>query len=74
MTHNGHQLETLCLYTVEWIDFMKRNNNETVRLSLPITFPKINATHYYRYGSQSKWKKFINMSSAMLLTYENSSS
>lgn len=36
-------------------------------LQLPLTFPAIGATHYYRYGSQNKWKRFRGMSTAMQL-------
>jgi len=37
------------------------------RLQLPLTLPAIGATHYYRYGSQNKWKRFRGMSTAMQL-------
>lgn len=37
------------------------------RLQLPNTIPVVGATHYYRYGSQSKWKRFRGMSTAMQL-------
>lgn len=36
-------------------------------LQLPLTLPAIGATHYYRYGSQNKWKRFRGMSTAMQL-------
>lgn len=43
------------------------HSNEGARLQLPITIPVIGSTHYYRYGSQNKWKRFRGMSTAMQL-------
>ncbi|KYG72227.1 carboxypeptidase-like protein [Roseivirga ehrenbergii] len=50
----------------EWIEHSKNGR----RLSLPMIVPSIGSTHFYKYGSQSDWKKFSSLSSAMLLTYE----
>lgn len=49
--------------TATWIYHSKKGK----RLQLPITIPVFGATHYYRYGSQSKWKQFRVMSTAMEL-------
>jgi CarboxypepD_reg-like domain len=38
-------------------------------LQLPITMPAT-AIHYYKYGSQDQWKKFVGMTTAMNLTVE----
>ena len=50
----------------EWVEHSANGK----RLSLPIIVPSIGSTHYYKYGSQSNWRKFGSISSAMLLTYE----
>ena len=39
-------------------------------LQLPLTIPAIGASHYYRFGSQNKWKRFRGMSTAMELEIE----
>jgi len=50
----------------EWVEHTANGK----RLSLPIIVPSIGSTHYYKYGSQSNWRKFSSISSAMMLTYE----
>jgi len=50
---------------IEWIEHSKTGK----RLSLPIIVPSLGATHYYKYGSQSDWKRFRMLSTAMRLTY-----
>ena len=47
---------------IEWIDHSKKGNV----LQLPITLPAF-GTHFYKYGSQDKWKRFRGMSTAMTL-------
>ncbi len=56
------------IIAVEWIDY---TGDKRSRLSLPITIPSLFATHYYKFGSQSQWKKYKNISSAMKLKFEN---
>ncbi|WP_459210323.1 carboxypeptidase-like regulatory domain-containing protein [Aquimarina rhabdastrellae] len=56
------------MIAVEWVDY---KGEQRSKLSLPIKIPSLFATHYYKFGSQSKWKKYKNISSAMKLTYEN---
>jgi hypothetical protein len=34
-------------------------------LGFPITVPSPGAVHFYKFGSESRWKKFISMSTAM---------
>ena len=48
---------------VDWIYHSEKGKY----LRLPITIPAVGATHYYRFGSQNKWKRFIGMSTAMEL-------
>ncbi len=43
------------------------HSDKGTRLSMPNTFPVFGSTHYYRFGSQNKWKRFASMSSAMQL-------
>lgn len=56
------------IISVEWIDYLGEKGS---KLSLPIIIPSLFANHYYKYGSQSKWKKYNNISSAMKLVFEN---
>lgn len=49
--------------SVEWIAAETGGN----RLNIPITVPSIGNKHYYKYGSQNAWKKYNNMSAAMVL-------
>ena len=51
------------IVVVEWIEHSKNGRF----LQLPITMPAF-ATHFYKYGSQDKWKRFRGMSTAMVLT------
>ncbi len=51
------------IVAVEWIEHSQKGRV----LQLPITMPAF-ATHYYKYGSQDKWKRFRGMSTAMVLT------
>ena len=50
---------------IEWIEHSKEGS----KLSLPIIIPSLGSTHFYRYGSQSKWKKFGGISTALILRY-----
>jgi hypothetical protein len=47
--------------SIEWIYHSKKGR----RLQMPIAMPRFASTHYYRYGSQNKWKRFRAMSSAI---------
>lgn len=48
---------------LEWIEHSQKGKI----LQLPITMPTF-GTHFYKYGSQDKWKRFRGMSTAMVLT------
>lgn len=48
---------------LEWIEHSQKGRV----LQLPLTFPTF-GTHFYKYGSQDKWKRFRGMSTAMVLT------
>ena len=50
---------------VEWIGHSKNGKY----LTLPITVPSVGSVHFYKYGSQNKWKRFDLMSSCMELEY-----
>ncbi|GAB3507268.1 hypothetical protein GCM10027341_41570 [Spirosoma knui] len=49
--------------SVEWVDYGGNGSY----LGIPITMPSIGAVHLYKYGSQSRWKKFGQMSACMNL-------
>lgn len=51
------------IVAVEWIEHSQKGRI----LQLPITLPTF-GTHFYKYGSQDKWKRFRGMSTAMVLT------
>ena len=51
------------IVVVEWVG----HSEEGSVLQLPITIPTM-GTHFYKYGSQDKWRRFRGMSSAMILT------
>lgn len=51
------------IISLEWIEHSQKGQI----LQLPITMP-VFATHFYKYGSQDKWKRFRGMSTAMVLT------
>jgi len=51
---------------VEWVE--RSNNGKT--FSLPIIIPSIGSTHYYRYGSQDKWRKFRGITTPMIINYK----
>ncbi len=51
------------IIALEWIEHSQKGRF----LQLPITMPAF-ATHFYKYGSQDKWKRFRGMSTAMVLT------
>ena len=54
--------ETEIAVVIEWIYHSEAGS----RLALPISFPAI-GTHFYKFGSQGKWKRFRGMSTAMYL-------
>jgi len=47
--------------TIQWIDF----STDGKRLAMPIRFPVFGKKHYYKFGSQAKWKRYKNMSISM---------
>ena len=49
--------------SVEWVFAAGKGRN----LSLPIAMPRPGSKHFYKYGSQARWKGFVSMSAAMLL-------
>lgn len=52
---------------VEWIHHSKNGKS----LRLPISVPSIGSVHFYKFGSQNKWKRFNMMSSAIQLKMAN---
>ena len=50
------------IVSVEWI----AKTGIGKKLSMPIMIPTMN-THYYKFGSQNKWRKFKSMSTPMEL-------
>jgi ribosome biogenesis protein Nip4 len=50
---------------IEWIEHSENGKN----LSLPMIVPSLGSTHFYRYGSQSKWKRFRGISTALMVQY-----
>ncbi|MBK8554418.1 MAG: carboxypeptidase-like regulatory domain-containing protein [Lewinellaceae bacterium] len=48
--------------SVEWIYHAGKGD----ALSLPIDMP-VDGIHFYKYGSQGRWKRFVGMSTAMVL-------
>jgi len=47
--------------TIQWID----SSTDGKRLAMPIRFPVFGKKHYYKFGSQAKWKRYKNMSISM---------
>ena len=50
------------IVSLQWVDA-----DEGSRLSMPIRFPSIGGHHFYKTGSQAKWKRFRNMSTSMVV-------
>lgn len=50
--------------SIQWIE----SKGKGTYLQMPIQMPAM-AVHYYKYGSQDKWKKFNGMTTAMNLTF-----
>lgn len=46
---------------IEWVYASAKGR----QLTMPITVPALGAIHFYKYGSQNKWKKFSSMSAAI---------
>lgn len=55
------------IVSIEWVGCSQKGK----LLSLPITFPSVGALHYYKFGSQNKWKTYFNMSSCMYVEVLN---
>lgn len=51
------------MVVLEWVDAGAKGG----RLSLPVHFPAIGESHYYRYGAQNRWKRFRSMETPILL-------
>ena len=58
------RLEEDVIVCLEWIYHAGKGSS----LSLPMNMPAT-GTHFYKYGSQDKWKRFRGMSTAMYLEY-----
>jgi hypothetical protein len=55
------------IVSVQWVE----SYGNGTALQMPIQMPAL-ATHYYRYGSHDRWKKFRGMTTAMNLTFTRS--
>ncbi len=66
LTDYGIKTQEDIIITVEWIKASEKGD----KLSLPILIPSFSSTHYYKYGTHAKWKKYGSISTAMLLTYK----
>lgn len=53
------------IVSIEWVDKSEKGD----KLLFPLARPSL-ASHYYKYGSQNKWKKYRAMSTLMELTYK----
>ncbi len=51
---------------IEWVEHSQDGSN----LKLPIIIPSMGSTHYYRFGSESEWKKYSSMSIPMMVFYQ----
>ena len=49
--------------SLQWIGHSKRGN----MVQLPITMPAVGAVHFYKFGSQDKWRRYNNMSTSINL-------
>lgn len=50
---------------LEWIGHSVKGT----LLGFPITVPAPGAVHYYKFGSQAEWKRYLSMSTAMNIEY-----
>ncbi len=66
LTDYGIKTQEDIIITVEWIKASEKGD----KLSLPILIPSFSSTHYYKYGTHAKWKKYGSISTAMMLTYK----
>lgn len=57
------QFNQTIIVALQWIDY----SEDGTRLSMPLKFPKVNGQHFYKFGSQAKWKHFQNMASSLQL-------
>jgi len=64
LSNQNIRLEEDVIVALEWIYHGEKGGT----LSLPMNIPAF-GTHYYKYGSQDKWKVFRAMSTAMTLQY-----
>ncbi len=58
------QVEKAFAVSAEWVYASSKGS----QLGFPVTIPAVGATHFYKYGSQNKWKKFPQMSACMEVT------
>ncbi len=56
-------LEDNFIVAVEWVGASAKGTH----LGLPIKLPWPGSEHFYRYGSQNKWKRFIGMTTPMVI-------
>lgn len=66
LTDYGIKTQEDIIITVEWIKASEKGD----KLSLPILIPSFSSTHYYKYLTHAKWKKYGSISTAMMLTYK----
>ena len=66
LTDYGISIQQNIIITVEWVESSKDGN----KLSLPMLIPSFSSVHYYKYGSQSKWKKYNMISTPMILEFK----
>jgi hypothetical protein len=52
-----------CMVYVEWVGA----RGDGRQLSIPVQYPMLGHAHYYRYGSQNRWKRFRAMATPMQL-------
>ncbi len=57
------QFKQPIIVALQWIDY----SEDGTRLSVPLKFPTIDGQHFYKFGSQAKWKRFQNMASSLQL-------
>ena len=60
---SGWTIDDDVMVCVEWVEALGKGQ----QLSFPLHYPTLGSTHYYRYGSQNRWKRFRAMATPMQL-------
>lgn len=60
---SGWTIDDDVMVCVEWVGARGKGQ----QLSFPLHYPTLGSTHYYRYGSQNRWKRFRAMETPMQL-------